>query len=380
MRLERLVVRDLRCIRELDLDPGPNWNLILGPNGAGKTSLLEAAFLLSHGRSFRAGARAALTRNGATGYSVFGEFRDGAGVSHRIGLERAGKVLVSHVGGSPAALGVLLAEARVLCFEPGSHLLVSGAADERRRFMDWGVFHVERGLLELWRRYQRGLRQRNAALRAADSIRDEGIDGWTRDLASTGESLSDLRSKWLERFADPVARYHERLTGIRSPVEVRFDRGWSSEHGLFEAMSAALARDLERGHTSVGPHRADWSLELPGIPAWRQLSRGQEKLVALACTLAQAEVVASSEQDWPVLCIDDLGSELDDGHQRRVIEVLATTPAQLLITGTHVPQGVEGARDRLSVFHVEQGQLVNRYNGMASNTSESAAKLSQERP
>lgn len=119
---------------------------------------------------------------------------------------------------------------------------------------------------------------------------------------------------------------------------------------------------------------------MPGTPAWRQLSRGQEKLVALACTLAQAEVVAGSEQDWPVLCFDDLGSELDDGHQRRVIEVLATTPAQLLITGTHVPQGVEGARDRLSVFHVEQGQLVNRYNGMASNTSESAAKLSQERP
>ena len=81
----------------------------------------------------------------------------------------------------------------------------------------------------------------------------------------------------------------------------------------------ARDRDLAQGFTSVGPHRADWRIGYAGLPAREALSRGQEKLTALACVLAQARAYAADCRDWPVVCLDDLASELDLPHQRLVL-------------------------------------------------------------
>jgi DNA replication and repair protein RecF len=85
------------------------------------------------------------------------------------------------------------------------------------------------------------------------------------------------------------------------------------------------------------------------------LSRGQEKLTALACMLAQAELYAERRGEWPIVCLDDLASELDHAHQAAVVAQLAAAHAQLLLTGTELPQALQGLPAR--VFHVEQGEL-----------------------
>jgi DNA replication and repair protein RecF len=85
------------------------------------------------------------------------------------------------------------------------------------------------------------------------------------------------------------------------------------------------------------------------------LSRGQEKLTALACVLAQAKLYAQCRGEWPVVCLDDLASELDQSHQAAVVAQLSAARAQVLLTGTEVPQALQSLPSR--VFHVEQGQL-----------------------
>jgi DNA replication and repair protein RecF len=88
-------------------------------------------------------------------------------------------------------------------------------------------------------------------------------------------------------------------------------------------------------------------------PLREHLSRGQEKLAAVACLLAQAELYATQAGEWPVICIDDLASELDLAHQSALIQLLSSAGAQVLVTGTELPASlVESAR----VLHVEQGK------------------------
>lgn len=356
MRLERLRIQGLRCLHEVDLALAPGINVFVGANGAGKTSVLEAVFLLSHARSFRSGAREALLARGAARLSVFAELRQGADRLLRLGLGREASRWEARIEGEGASLGDLIAECAVTCFEPGSHALIAGAAEERRRFLDWGVFHVEHGFLEAWRRYQRALKQRNSLLRAGTDTGSSTYMPWELELSRLATEIDRLRRAYLDRLRTSLQVGAAALVPELGVLELRYRQGWPDDRSLHEQLEAQRGRDLARGHTSLGAHRADWSLAFEHAPQREHLSRGQEKLAALGCMLAQAQLYADQHGDWPVICLDDLASELDEAHQGAVIAQLAACGAQVLVTGTSLPESLRGLPHRL--FHVEQGRVI----------------------
>jgi len=355
MRLERMQLQGFRCISELTLELAPGFNVLVGANGAGKTSVLEAAFLLSHGRSFRSGAREALVQRGGAALSVFSSVRHENDVARRLGLGREGVRWEARLDGADVSVGDLIRECAVVCFEPGSHALIAGAAEERRRFLDWGVFHVEHDFLSTWRRYQRALKQRNSLLRSASSLDDSLVGPWEQELSRTGT----LIDRWRRNYLDALLPFLQEQAALLLPelgtLELRYRPGWSEGENLSEVLTAQRIRDQGRGHTTSGAHRADWSLSFQHAPQREHLSRGQEKLTALVCVLAQARLDARHRGEWPIVCLDDLASELDQAHQAAVVGSLRETAAQVLITGTELPQVLEPASIRL--FHVEQGKL-----------------------
>ena len=352
MRLKELRIDNLRALEQVELHLAPGWNAFIGDNGAGKTSVLEAVFLLTHGRSFRNGARDALSRIGSSGFSVFGHLQRSGGLEHRLGLARIGSRLEARVDGDPATLGDLVQRAAALCFEPGSHELISGGAELRRRAVDWGVFHVEHAFIQQWRRYQRALKQRNAGLR--NGMPDDVLEPWEIEMADTGQQLSTFRSRYVAQLQPHVAAFVQMFVPELGQAVFTFEQGWDSEQPLLKVLQANRRRDRERGHTTRGPHRADWSLSFSGAPRREHLSRGQEKLCALAVGMAQARGYAEIHTEWPILCFDDMAAELDRGHQQRLISAIQDSGAQVLITGTE-RDSIAHADNR--VFHVEQGTV-----------------------
>ncbi|RDS81496.1 DNA replication/repair protein RecF [Dyella psychrodurans] len=355
MRLERLQLRALRCISDAGLEFAPGFNVLVGANGAGKTSVLEAAFLLSHGRSFRSGAREALLQRGSAGLSIFSTVRHADGRLVRLGLGREGSRWEARVEGQDVLIGQLVRECAIVCFEPGSHALIAGSAEERRRFLDWGVFHVEQEFLPTWRRYQRALKQRNSLLRSNQAPDDDIYSPWELELARTGTLIDQWRRVYLAALTGYLREQASALLPELGAAELRYRPGWPEGDDLVQVLANQRRRDLAKGHTSAGPHRADWSLSFELAPQREHLSRGQEKLVALVCLLAQARLDAERRGEWPVVCLDDLASELDLSHQVAVIERLEAAPAQVLITGTEIPVPLRQAQTK--VFHVEQGRL-----------------------
>jgi DNA replication and repair protein RecF len=355
MRFERLHIKGLRCLTDVAVALGEGIHVFIGSNGAGKTSVLEAGYLLSHGRSFRSGAREALMQRGQSAVSVFAEVQGEGGSLHRLGLGRSGPRWDARLDGLDVPLGQLVQACAVVCFEPGSHALIAGAAEERRRFLDWGVFHVEHAFLGAWRRYQRALKQRNALLRAGAVGPAELYTPWERELDEAGSVIDAQRRAYLDRLRPVLVESARQLLPELGPVSLRYRRGWPEEASLSAVLADQRGRDLARTHTTAGPHRADWSLSFEHAPLREHLSRGQEKLTALACLLAQAELHAACRGDWPVVCLDDLASELDLDHQSAVVGRLASVGAQVLVTGTECPIPLQARPHRL--FHVEQGQI-----------------------
>ncbi|MGH8083710.1 MAG: DNA replication/repair protein RecF [Lysobacter sp.] len=376
MHVTRLDIHQLRRFERARLMPGAGLNVITGDNGAGKTSVLEALHLMAYGRSFRGRVRDGLVRNGQSALEVFVEWQDRSCVGRdnpmtaspgangeisarfrKAGLRHAGHSWEGRLDGqSVAHLGELCAALAVVTFEPGSHALIAGAGEGRRRYLDWGLFHVEPGFLPLWRRYSRALKQRNALLKAR--VTEAQLDAWDRELAEAGEPLGRHREHYLLALQPGVSRLASELAPTLGEARLAYLPGWRrDELPLADALLLARQRDLQSGFTSVGPHRADWRIDFSAVPGREALSRGQAKLTALTALLAQAEHHAATCGEWPVLGFDDLASELDRSHQRRLLQWLRDSGAQVFVTGTEMPPALEELAAPFSLFHVEHGEV-----------------------
>ena len=355
MRFEQLRLENLRNIAVLELELGPSLNLFLGANGAGKTSILEGAYLLSHAQSFRAGQADTLIRRGANQLGVAGRLmRDFGAV--RVGLARDGEGWYPRLDGAAApSLGAMLVECAIVCFEPGSHALISGGGGERRRFLDWGVFHVEHDFLGRSRQYTRVLRQRNMALK--QSATDAELDAWDAELVTAALSVAAMRARYFDRYVAELRSVLALFLSELGAATSELTSGWPADEGLAESLISVRSRDRFRGHTTRGPHRADWSIRFERAPQREHLSRGQEKLCALACVLAQARVYAAARGEWPIIALDDLASELDSAHQKLVVDLLCAASAQVLISGIEVPECLRHISTPIRMFHVEHGQV-----------------------
>lgn len=357
MLIRRLQLQSFRCFATIDLLPAPGFNLVTGDNGSGKTSVLEAVHLMGHGRSFRGRVRDGLVRHGDPALQVVVEWQAANGNDRRAGLRHSGSAWEARLDGGPVAhLGELCAALAVVSFEPGSHALVEGGGDIRRRYVDWGLFHVEPAFLPIWRRYARALKQRNALLRQGDR---SGLDAWEHELGQAGEALAEHRDAYAARLQPHFEAAVAELLPAAGAGTLSMQPGWRRQDvGLTDALLLARERDRQAGHTTLGPHRADLRLILRDIPGREALSRGQAKLVALALLLAQARHLAGHAGDWPVLQLDDLGAELDRKHQARVLHSLAASGAQVFVTGTEVPAGLEAHLGAPAArFHVEHGTV-----------------------
>lgn len=355
MWLASLQIEGLRCLQAVQLDAHRRLNLLVGANGAGKTSVLEAIHCLASGRSFRGGQVEHLIRRGAERFRVIAALTDADSAERRLGFERDSVGWRGRIDGEDVlTLGELARHLAVLCFEPGSHELIAGPSEGRRRLMDMALFHVEPDYLQVWRRYQRALRQRNAALRQYQASAPWAA--WEGVLAESGEWLASRRAGWFDQMQGHFARALAALLP-EFEGELRWRSGWDSGLALAEMLAQTRDRDRELGYTVVGPHRCDLRVALAAGQGRHEMSRGQQKLVALSLMLATAAAIRQSLGWSPVMLLDDLPSELDAERQARCIGFLGGLDTQLWITGTQLPQGVDESGESCRLFHVEQGQV-----------------------
>jgi len=164
MWVKTLNISNLRNITSTQIEAGPCLNCFTGDNGAGKTSILEALAVLSKGRSFRPGHISSLIGPQDKHFQIVSTIESHVGDVHRVGLERGKDYWQArHQGQDVSQISELTHLLPFVLLEPSSHTLISGPPDGRRKYLDWGVFHVKPGFLGLWRLFNRVLKQRNAA-------------------------------------------------------------------------------------------------------------------------------------------------------------------------------------------------------------------------
>lgn len=360
MRLTRVEVSGVRNLSSVAIDCVSGLNLFVGPNGAGKTAVLEAVHLLARGRSFRSATIAPVILHGKSSLVVRAVLHDECRGEVEVGTEkyRDGRSVLRIDGNPERRVSEVAHLLPIQLMLPDTSSLVFGGPPDRRRFIDWGTFHVKPSYVDELRGYQRALLQRNALLRTAKG-REAGLApelrAWTGRLIELANTVDRLRRDYLGALF-PVVSDKLRDLGLGFALGLAYRQGHREGSSLEDCLRESYARDVRFGTTHCGPHRGDLQLSVGLERASATLSRGQAKIVASALLLAQAELTTRVGGRRSLFLIDDIGAELDARHNELFFGALEAMDCQVFATAaTEVSLGAAFPGRRRRLFHVEQG-------------------------
>jgi DNA replication and repair protein RecF len=323
--LADLQLKDFRCFESLTARLSNGFNFFVGPNGAGKTSILEGVCVLLRLQSQRSASLAPVVRAGRQSFTARGTC-DGHVMAFRYGGLRR-QLRFDEVEQRTAA--EYLRVARVVSFANIDIEMVRSSSEPRRRYLDFVGSQIDARYRPMLRAYERALRSRNALLKSA-LPRPRELAAYDAPLLAHGTELAAMRAQLVARLAPAVAGAHAAISGAKEKIEVRFAPG--NENDFATDLAQSRREETRLRQTVVGPHRDDIDLFVDGRAAQSHASEGEQRTLALALKIAQAQVF-TEEGAPPILLLDDIFGELDPERRNAL---LATLPdgAQKLVTVT----------------------------------------------
>lgn len=360
MKLDNIQIRHFRNLNDVVLNPSPSINVLLGQNGSGKSSLLEAIHYLGYGRSFRTLRNKNVVQYNQQKFTVFCKCSQGDSVFN-LGISRSlvDETVVSLNGKRSSKIADLVSLVPLQIFTPQSSEILVGSPKLRRRYLDWGLFHVEHGFLNLANNYTKSLKHKNALLRAAkhDEHQERQNSYWSSEVSRLGLELSLMRNNYLDRLKLYINSNLEQFIPEFN-VEISYYRGWEKGLTLHESLLKNFDKDKKNGFTSVGCHKADLRLRVDGIAVSDILSRGQLRMLMAALQLAQTQLLYKELNRTCIFLLDDVGAELDESKRELFIDSLLESNNQLFVTAIEKKQLEFMTKYKYKkMFHVEHGQV-----------------------
>ena len=344
MQLSKLTLRDFRNYEALELDCDPGVNLIVGNNAQGKTNLLEAIAYAGSGKSFRALKQSEMVRFGA-------DFADiEADVCAQERCQKLRWVIFNgsrprqiwRNGAKKKSAGELSGVLPTVLFCPEDLMVLKAGAAQRRRLGDHALCQLRPNYDAALTEYNRILEQKNRILK--DHFQNPNIlailPEYNLRLCQVGALLISYRSRFYDSLGKSAAKFHSQFSGGVEEFQLHYKTvstvsdPFASLPKLTEDLLAHLEShyraELESGQCLTGPHKDDFDVTLSGVNLKSYGSQGQTRTAAISLKLAQRELMGREWGEEPVLLLDDVLSELDQGRQDFVLNQIVS--GQVFIT------------------------------------------------
>ena len=344
MNLSNLKLRDFRNYEDLNLDFAPGVNLIVGNNAQGKTNLLEAICYAGSGKSFRANKTAEMVRFGA-------DFADiEANVCAQERCQSLRWVLFSgsrprqiwRNGAKQKSAGEIAGVLPTVLFCPEDLMVLKSGAAQRRRLGDQALCGLRPNYDAALTEYHRILDQKARILKDHFEYPSvlEILPEYNTRLCQVGALLISYRARFYDSLGKAAAKYHDQFSGgaeefslqykTVSTVKDPFASVSQLTQDLLDHLESHYRAELESGQCLTGPHKDDFDVSLSGINLKAYGSQGQTRTAAISLKLAQRELMGREWGEEPVLLLDDVLSELDQGRQDFVLNQIVS--GQVFIT------------------------------------------------
>ncbi|MDQ6974542.1 MAG: DNA replication and repair protein RecF [Mariprofundaceae bacterium] len=347
IQIKQLTVFNFRCYKKAQWNFTKRLNLLVGENGSGKTSILEAIYLMAHGRSFRQSKDAAWQQWGASNFQIDGQWqRYGPLHLHIQGKNK--KLKISLQQRSLNLRKELKETFPVLINSPQGARLIDADHNERRKWLDQIVMYCEPQCKVHYQSYLRAWMQRSRLLRQDGSASELMV--WEEQMVIHGHHIQNYRHNICQQINSYLRQekaWTEQLVQCKIKSHIPQDKvKWLT------ALSEHRVKDKKTGRCFYGSHTDRLSIEYAQKEIRSVGSRGQQKLSSIAMKLAECSLRYDYTQMWPLLLLDDCFEALDKKHTRNVLQRLLIYSGQILLTTPHnieLPEGID-----LDTWHIEQ--------------------------
>lgn len=368
MKLLNIKLRNFRNYEETELLFSPHINVLLGENAQGKTNLLEAIYVLALTRSHRTANDKELINWQSSNAQIAAQIEKQNGV---LPLEldlgsRGKKAKVNHL--EQAKLSSYVGQLNVILFAPEDSQIVKGAPQKRRKFMDMEFGQMSNKYLYNSSQYLKILKQRNKYLK--DLHRQTSTDKvylsvLSDQLAAFGAEIIFQRLqliKQLEKFAQQI---HSEISQGKETLVLDYHTSIPvanqvSVEALYQYLQQQYqqiqAKEIMQATTLLGPHRDDLQFLVNDKNVAAFGSQGQQRTTALALKLAEIDLMKEQTNEYPVLLLDDVLSELDDYRQTHLLTAIQDKVQTFLTTTSLSGVQQELLRDP-RIFKIKAGQV-----------------------
>jgi DNA replication and repair protein RecF len=337
-------------------------NILVGSNGQGKTNVLEGIYYLLTGKSYRVSHESELIHWGQKNFYLKANF---LAYGRKYCLEsyyEKGKKAIKINNVACQKLSEYVGMINVVFFTPDDLNIIKSGPLERRRFIDLLIAQIKPSHIALLNTYIRIIKQKNNLLKSRSNKTDinDQLAIWNEQLIEVGTKIIENRFDIAEKLQTQCSQMFSQVFGCQEDMDLQYislgKRGLKETLAYFpEALEKYREAEIEKRAVLVGPHRDDIIISINGRLARYYASQGQQRSLVLCLKLAEMEIINSKKEEYPILLLDDVLSELDENRRQYLMEYIISSSIQTMITATDLSQAEKQKEG--SIYRVKQGTI-----------------------
>ena len=364
MFLKTLKILSFKNLEEIDLSLSEKLNCFTGNNGAGKTNILDAVYYLSFTKSYFNTTDSQNIQYDAEFFVIEGNFLKNkktekiycaySSAKKKVFKrnDKSYKKFSEHIGLFP-----------VVIISPDDNILISGPAEERRKYIDSVISQYDKEYLFELIRYQKILSQRNRLLKNYNTsgyFDPDTIEIYNDQLSSSGINLHSKRKDFISELIPIFTKYYEKISKKEESVNLIYQSHLNKDD-IKDLLKQNIEKDKILGYTTKGIHRDDMTFEINDHSLRKSGSQGQKKSFLIALKFAQYEFIKEISKINPLLLLDDIFDKFDSERVEEIIKLTSNNNfGQIFITDTNpdrVKKVIDKVKGNFKLFDVETGNV-----------------------
>jgi DNA replication and repair protein recF len=374
MRIKRLKVENFRNLEKLDIKFSDGVNIIYGNNAQGKTNIIEAIYIFSFGRSFRANRDIELLKFDKEYFlSNIEIMKKDRELEMDFGFDKlSNKKMIKVNGVIQKKISDIIGKLNVVVFKPEDIKIVTDAPSVRRKYIDYLISSISKGYLENITKYKKVLEERNNLLkeikvklkgnRVLEKDDEDFLDVYDKLLSKLNCEIYNERKRVIEKLNNYIYGIHLKLTESyinNEKLHIKYVSNVEEDiQKMYNDLIKSRLNDINKGYTSFGIHRDDYIISINSLDVSIYGSQGQKKSSIISLKLSELKVIEEVIGEKPVLLLDDYMSELDEKRRIKFLDIIEDI--QIIITTTH-KISIDGKEN--TYFYVDNGKIEREKNG-----------------
>ena len=354
MWINKIKINNFRNYNNEEINLEKNINIFYGKNAQGKTNIIEAIFLCSLGKSFRAKKDNEMIKLNEENAIVEIEYeksdREG-----KIKIEIGNKKNIYLNGIKIKKLSELLGTLNVVIFTPDDINILKGGPQNRRRFLDIMISQLKPNYMYNLNLYLKTLEQRNNYLRQIreENKKEELLEIWEEKLAEYAINIYNYRKEFINKINKKIKNIHDEITENKEEIEIEYITECINREEYLKLLKQRRKLDIIKGFTTKGIHRDDFVIYINKKRLDIYGSQGQHRTSILSLKLSELNIIEEEIGEKPVLLLDDFMSELDEKRRSHFLNKIEKT--QVIITCT---DKIDIENKNILIYNVKEGKVI----------------------